>query len=309
MKNSKYYEHVYAGTKLFEFNCLCDESYSHWKSNISEWLSNLHADPNLVVSWNEIDNSVNIGHGERYKILLKLISKRFLWLAKYPSEQVPSLDEKVFIKLTKKLSKQGENFPKYLDMGVNIITKKDTNPTHDKYHLWLRTTSDFLQTLIPDSGLSAEWLALPIVTYYAKNLMICGADVNKDLLNSVKERIIWLGELFNFKINNKIRLVEDMSSDFLRSQAVLPPIEDLIDPPKKIKWKKPKYLLAGKLREEALKKDIPIKEYVINEAMNYVDRRGNPIDGEKALGNYYVRRKLDYLETVDRLAGIDAIDD
>ena len=325
MKYSRYYENVVAGTKVFNFNKLTYTEYSRWTQDCTEWLRNDDVAPTAIAEWVTLDNdgvkpdtstdsvqspeeeitlSVkgakakpfakrqpygNETDSKDYIQLLDKISRRYLWLAKFPSGKLPSKDEKLLAKLEKKLASQKKDINFFIEMGINCIRPSNSYTTHDSFHLWLRTTSDFFQQIVPDSGLSAEWLSLPTITTYVDKGFIGGSEIQTDLIMAIKERLIWISETLNIKISSKLRQVDEIAKNFLSRGIVNPPLEDLINFTEKIKWKKPLYFLGAKLHSEAFSKNVVIKDYFKEEVKKYVDKNGKMIDGEKLLSNFYAQ--------------------
>jgi hypothetical protein len=307
MKYSTYYETVIGGTNIFKFNHFNNSEYSQWIKQGTDWLVDQSVESTVIAEWETLDNENCDNHDIQQ--LLKKISRRYLWLAKYPSRKLPSSNKKLLDKLEKKLSSSKINIDHFLEMGINCIRSSNSYTTHDSFHLWLKTTSDFFQKIACDSGLSAEWFSLPTITTYIDKGFIGGSEIQTDLIMATKERLIWIGEIFNIKIYDRIKQVDKAAEEFKRHGIINPPLHDLVRPTQKVKWEKPLYHLAAKLHNEASQKGVEIKAYVIKEAKKYLDKNEKIINGEELLNNFYVQVNLKDLKTVYEKAGIYSQED
>ncbi|MBN2093063.1 hypothetical protein JW964_25795 [candidate division KSB1 bacterium] len=258
MKYRRYYENVISGTNLFKFNRFNYTEYGRWIKDCTEWLKNDEVEPIAIAEWVTLDNdgakpdasknqiqppeagATLIVEGAKakpiaqrqacgnetdtkdYKQLLDKISRRYLWLAKFPSGKLPSKDEKLLAKLGKKISSPKAKINLLIDMGTTCLYPTNSNTTHEGFHLWLRTTADFFQIMVPDSGVSAEWLSLPTITTFVDRGIIGGFEIQKDLIMALKERFIWIGKICNINISNELKQIDEMARRFARKGFAIP---------------------------------------------------------------------------------------
>ena len=308
MKYNGYYEHVIEGLNIFKFEKFNFTEYTIWVKNVTQWIGNNDVDTTLIAKWRNLDLQAQkrdpFKYLPEYKQLLRLISSRYLWLAKFPTGGLPSQDEKLLDKVQKKLQSPKYNIMLYFDSAYNILQQFETYKPHDNFFLWLRNTSDFFQKIAVDSGLAAEWLSLPTITTHYDNILMGTPHFKEELVMVIKERFIWMSDTFKIKITDKLSFLNEVSDTLYNKQMATLTLDDLVSREEKIKCEVPDYILAATLRDEALNAGIPIKSYVNEKVKKYVDKKGNPINGDKILNNYYVRCQQDGRQVVHERAGI-----
>ena len=89
-------------------------------------------------------------------------------------------------------------------MGFKLTNFSDYHLAHQNFHSWLVNISQYLQKLAPDSGLSAEWLSLRVITFYIAGSLMGGGDREDELRRCIQVRISWLGKIFGVDISDKV---------------------------------------------------------------------------------------------------------
>ena len=210
MNLNEYYKHVLAGCELFEAKEGTLFCFEKWVSIVNKWLQQLGTDPGVVFDWYALNEVSELSPGEflrepeKLESYLRSVSKRFEWLAKLPAGDLPSADEKLLKIIQQKIKTLGENPEKLINMGMKLINFSDYHIAHQNFHSWLINISDYLQKLAPDSGLSAEWLSLPVITFYISGALIGGPEREDELRLVIQERIGWLGKIFGIDITDKV---------------------------------------------------------------------------------------------------------
>ena len=212
MNLDEYYKQLLAGSRLFEAKEGMLFCFERWVSTVNKWLQQLGTDPGIVFDWyalnevSEISTNEFLQKPEKLEAYLLSISERFLWLAKLPTGRLPGDDENLLKHIQQKCKTLGESPMKLIDMGVKLSDFSDYYLAHQNFHSWLINISDYLQKLAPDSGLSAEWLSLPAITFYISGGLLAGGEREDELRRSILERINWLGKIFGFDISDKADL-------------------------------------------------------------------------------------------------------
>jgi len=212
MNLDEYYKQVLAGIELFEAKEGTLFCFERWVSTVNKWLQQLSIDPGVIFDWyalnyvSEIAADDFLRKPEKLEAYLNSVSERFEWLAKLPAGNSPAKDENLLINIQQKIKSLGENPEKLIDMGFKIADFTDYHIAHQNFHSWLINISDYLQKLAPDSGLSAEWLSLPAITFYISSTLLGGGECEDELKRSIQERISWLGKIFGVDISDKVGL-------------------------------------------------------------------------------------------------------
>ena len=230
MNLEEYYKHIVAGCELFEAKEGALFCFENWVSTVNKWLQQHGKDPGVVFDWyalNEISEilpSELLEKPEKLEAYLRAVSERFVWLAMLPAGQMASADETLLNSLNQKIKTIRGNPEKLIDMGIKLADFSDYHIAHQNFHSWLINISDYLQKLAPDSGLSAEWLSLPVITYYIAGALLGGGDREDELLLAIKERISWLGKIFGIDITDKVDA--KLSNEKVRNVIRLDPLLD-----------------------------------------------------------------------------------
>jgi len=209
MNLDEYYKQVLAGCELFEANEGTRFCFEKWVSSVNKWLQQLGTDPGIVFDWYSLNEAIEISPNEilqksdKLKNYLQAVSKRFEWLAKLPAGNLPAEDENLQKDIQLKIKSFGGNPEKFIDMGFKLADFSDYYLAHQNFHSWLINISQYLQKLTPDSGLSAEWLSLPAITFYISGALIGGGDREDELMRCIQVRISWLGKVFGIDISDK----------------------------------------------------------------------------------------------------------
>jgi len=303
MKYSSYYSVVLLGSEIFMYFRGSKDSYNRWEKEVSDWLMIKKKNSEHVAEWESLDAQ----NYENYtvpnnssEVLIEHISNRFLWLAKFRSGILPSKNSQILSDMKKKIDKK-EKLAKYLMMGLKCYRSTASYTTHDRFHNWLRQVSDFLQQISPDSGLSAEWLSLPVISSYYDGGVIGGPNRAADLKRALTKRYEWIHDITDFDVSDLLKTLNKISKNW-ESFAGEPVIEEVVEPIKLI-VQSAQYKIGTQIHKEADEKKksdnkLKINEYFVKRAKDFIGPDSRPLDGEKLLANYYFRRKYDGLENL-----------
>lgn len=194
MDNQHYHNQVMQGASLFEAQEGTQYCFDNWVNQVSEWLRSREVKPDEIFEWFSLNIGIDVtpeklsGQRDTLDTYLSHISDRFRWLALFPSGQLPSNNDDVL----SLIRSTGGDFKRPFDMARGIMASSEFHQMHRKFHLWLRTVADFLQSLAPDSGIAAEWLSLPVVTLFINRIMISGGIVEVKMRECIECRLKWL---------------------------------------------------------------------------------------------------------------------
>ncbi len=189
-----YHNQVMNGASLFEAREGTQYCCDNWVNQVSEWLRSRDVKPEVIFEWFSLNIGIDVtpeklsGQTDTLDTYLSHISDRFRWLALFPSGDLPSDNDDV-ISL---IRSTGRNFKMPFDMARGIMESSEYHQMHRKFHIWLRTVADFLQSLAPDSGIAAEWLSLPAVTLFINRIIISGGTSEVKMRDCIQERLKWL---------------------------------------------------------------------------------------------------------------------
>ena len=190
-----------SGMGLIEAQNGIKRCFDQWVSDVASWLNRKGSDKSQVFEWfsiNLVDANQQLPALEddnELLVYLDKISMRYKWLAKFQhSGKLPS-ETRARITLKQAIKSLGKKNADMVSMGVNGLDVKDFNQAHINFLLWLRTVADKLDELLPESGIDAEWLSLPLVTFYINESVIGGRKRYYYLVDVVADRIHWLGKL------------------------------------------------------------------------------------------------------------------
>ncbi|MBD3300208.1 MAG: hypothetical protein GF347_02545 [Candidatus Moranbacteria bacterium] len=334
MRYTTYYKQLFGGMSLFLWGNLTQTNYLLWIKNVTEYLFSVDKEPELIAEWDTLDNKSDAleieqqetsppdkgviipfsGDDTKHSItskrkkdyqnintdsvsfeeFLKRIAIRFEWLAKLKTGKLPSKDEIILTKLNAKRLSENE-IMNFINQGINCLNSSENYYTHDRYHAWLRNTSNYFQKILPDSGLSAEWLSLPAITHYYvdDNSSPCfwSGDRSK-ILQTLEWRFFWLGNIFNL---NSCDLIDKLEPYIMNNKLIrinTPSLFDMISKKPVQIWKEALIVLAVKFVDEAKKYNEERKNYFIKASKCYIDKHLKIIDGERLLSNYYTQCSL-----------------
>ena len=232
-----YYEMVLEGLKLFEAPFGIKRSFDHWVSSVSEWLNKNNEEQDLIFEWFSLNlvedqDPLRFLEGEeKLHEYLTNISERFSWLAKLPHEgKLPSTSVNFIKDLNGKVKLCGPGLDKVMMMGINGLRFKEYHQGHQNFQLWLRSIADKCEALSPDSGLAAEWLSLPVVTFYLDGALMGGSESYFSLVDAVKERLNWLDKVLDVKTEGFIEKIESIEKTKAGIEISLDPILNKIKP-------------------------------------------------------------------------------
>ena len=303
MKYSEYYRMVLLGSEIFKYFRGSKDAYNRWEKEVTDWLMIKKKDPEQNSEWESLDSPDFENYTAQYdevKIFIEHISNRFIWLAKFRSKELPSKNSKVLNDLKKNVN-HDEKLMNFLTMGLKCYKSTASYTTHDRFHNWLRQTSDFLQKKSPDTGLSAEWLSLPIISSYYKGLVMPDPNQATDLENALIKRYEWIHEITDLDISDVLKTLNKISKNW-ESSTGQPVIEEVVKPIK-LTVEGAQYKIGDQIHQEAEEKKksdnkLKINEYFVKRAKDFIGPDSRPLDGEKLLANYYFRRKNDGLENL-----------
>lgn len=192
---------VINGIALIEAQSGIKRCFDQWVSHVTTWLHQNGSDKNMSFEWFSLNmvsagKSLDLSQGdEELLAYLDKISIRYKWLAKYPNAGKLPSETKARITVKQSMKSFGQKNSDMLLMGINGLDVKDFNQAHVNFLLWLRTIADKLDELAPESGFDAEWLSLPLMTFYIDKSVIGGRRRYNHLVDVIADRIRWLGKL------------------------------------------------------------------------------------------------------------------
>jgi hypothetical protein len=195
------HEIVINGMGLIEAQNGIKRCFDQWVSVVTGWLNQNGSDKNMSFEWfslNLVDTneSLDLSYGdEKLLAYLDKVSTRYKWLAKLPNAGKLPSESRVRITLKQSVKSFGKKNADMISTGINGLDVKDFNQAHINFLLWPRTVAEKLNDLSPESGFDAEWLSLPVMTFYINKSVIGGRKRYNYLVDVVADRIRWLGKL------------------------------------------------------------------------------------------------------------------
>jgi excisionase family DNA binding protein len=228
-KMKTYYDICLNGLALIEAKNGIKTSFDKWISSVSEWLRT-NNNEDQVFEWFSLNiisdiDPANFVKEDKMDEYFDLLSERFAWLAKLICEHnLPSKSEDYMKDFRGQVRLENVKIDNILNMGINGLRISEFHQGHQNFIIWLKAVADKFHSLSMDSGLIAEWLSLPMVTFYIDGVIIGGTDFYQKLINVVIKRINWLCEIFNIESNqfiDKINTIKEASTNHASSLAPL----------------------------------------------------------------------------------------
>jgi len=225
---------VITGIELIEAQNGIKRCFDQWVSDVTTWLHQNGSDKNMSFEWFSLNmvsagESLDLSQGdEKLLAYLDKISMRYNWLAKLPNAGKLPSQTKARITLKQSIKSLGQKNSQILLMGINGLDVKDFNQAHINFLLWLRTVADKLDELSPESGLDAEWLSLPLMTFYINKSVIGGRSRYNYLVDVVADRIRWLGRLIGINPSKYLSQLAKLKEKPMQLEASLDRLFDFV---------------------------------------------------------------------------------
>lgn len=191
---------------------------------VFEWFS-----LNIV---DNIDAKEFIHHIDFFQEYLDKISQRYQWLVELPHDgKLPSTVEDVTRDINQKVRSFIFDVRPLMDMGINSLKFNEYYQGHQNFMLWLKSVADRLYEVSPSTGLSYEWLSLPVMTFFIVGTLIGGLILFFKLVDCVEKRIEWLGKLFDVDVTESKQKIEDIYKNPIQKSTSIDAVLGTLEKP------------------------------------------------------------------------------